>query len=106
MVIIFLLIAVLILWAWWFLSKEMSQIAEAKGYSAHRYFHICFWFGIIGFLIVVAMPDLKAHEQRKQIYELIEKNAQQECMTSPATATQSDAASAFAATTSFQLPKL
>lgn len=40
-----------------FLASEMSNIAEQKGYEQRRYFHICFWLGLFGFLIVIALPD-------------------------------------------------
>ena len=59
---------------WGFLSGEMSRMAEAKGYSRRRYWHICFWLGIVGFLIVIAMPDLKAREQRERLIAALEAN--------------------------------
>ena len=67
MLIICLVILVLIILIWRFLALEMSQIAEAKGYYANRYFHICFWLGLPGYLIVIALPDLKALEKQDKI---------------------------------------
>lgn len=53
------LILVLIVWlifdglmAHWF-----YEAAEAKGYHDRKYFHIAFWFGIAGYLLVIALPD-------------------------------------------------
>lgn len=41
----------------YFISREFSLIADEKGYDGHRYFHFCFWLGLIGILMVVALPD-------------------------------------------------
>ena len=46
-----------------------SGIASDKGYSESKWFHICFWFSVFGFIIVAAMPDLKTRELLKQITE-------------------------------------
>ena len=45
---------------WYFVSKEFARIAADKGYTDKRYFHYCFWLGLVGVLMVVAMPDRKA----------------------------------------------
>ena len=44
-----------------FLSKEFQKIANDKGYqsSSKKYRWLVFFFGVIGMLLVVALPDLK-----------------------------------------------
>lgn len=43
------------------MPSKMCEVAELKGYNAKEkhIFAICFWFGIFGFLYVLALPDLK-----------------------------------------------
>lgn len=33
--------------------------AKEKGFDSRRYFWIPFWFGIVGYLLVVALPNKK-----------------------------------------------
>ena len=51
-----LLIAVLI---WFKAAKNMAGLAADKGYTEKKWFHYCFWLGLVGFLMVCAMPDKK-----------------------------------------------
>lgn len=46
---------------WYFVCKDFARIAADKGYPDRRYFHYCFWLGLVGVLMVVAMPDRKVH---------------------------------------------
>lgn len=43
-------------------AKKFEEIAFQKGYdeSIHS-FAMCFWFGILGYLYVIALPDLNNH---------------------------------------------
>lgn len=41
----------------YFLAKWFFEAAEAKGYHDRKYFHIAFWFGLGGWLLIVALPD-------------------------------------------------
>ena len=41
------------------ISSEFQKIAEEKGYTDTKYKWLCFFFGIAGMLIVVALPDLE-----------------------------------------------
>ncbi len=36
---------------------KFSSIAAEKGYSATSYFWLCFFFGMIGYIVVAALPD-------------------------------------------------
>lgn len=39
------------------LAKKYAEIAEMKGHDGSSYFWWCFWLGIFGHLLVVALPD-------------------------------------------------
>ena len=39
------------------LASKASDIAEDKGYEKSTWFHMCFWLGLIAYIIVAAMPD-------------------------------------------------
>ncbi len=67
-----------------FIASKASDIAQDKGYEKRLYFHLCFWFGIFGYLLVCAMPDLELRKQLKQfgdapkeIITLLQKGALQ-----------------------------
>lgn len=45
------------LFLWYSVSKNMARIAADKGYTEKRWFHYCFWLGLVGILMVCAMPD-------------------------------------------------
>ena len=34
-----------------------SEVASEKGYSSPKYFWICFFMGLVGQLLVIALPD-------------------------------------------------
>lgn len=60
------------------MAINMSGVAAKKGYDAHE-FHIfawCFWLPPIGYLYVIALPDLYLQQQNikliKQNEEMIE----------------------------------
>ena len=57
----YVLIGILILIIWIFAASKMCDAAELKGYNSktEHIFAICFCFGIIGCLYVVALPDLR-----------------------------------------------
>lgn len=42
---------------WYLACREFGRIAADKGYSDRRYFHFCFWLGLVGMLMVIALPD-------------------------------------------------
>lgn len=54
-----LIIAVcaLMLWVLYLIAKEFYNVAQAKGYSEKKYLWLPFWLGIIGYLLVIALPD-------------------------------------------------
>lgn len=40
-----------------FLATEFSVVAAMKGYQEQKYFWIPFFFGILGYILVAALPD-------------------------------------------------
>lgn len=48
-----------ILWIvlWYFIGKEFEHIANEKGYPNKKYFWWTFLFGLVGILMVIALPD-------------------------------------------------
>ena len=57
MLVIVLLVLVLAIVIWYKIAKNMARIAADKGYTERKWFHYCFWLGLVGFLMVCAMPD-------------------------------------------------
>lgn len=55
-----LIILLALLAIWFFICTEFRRLAIEKGYRSIRYFHLCFWLGIFGMLIVIGLPDRKA----------------------------------------------
>ena len=47
----------LMLWVLFLIAKEFYKAAQAKGYSEKKYFWIPFWLGIVGYMLVIALPD-------------------------------------------------
>ena len=41
----------------YFIANEFKKIAELKGYGGGKYFWFTFLFGIVGMLMVVALPN-------------------------------------------------
>lgn len=49
--------AILLIWIDYLVSNEFYLAAQAKGYARKKYFWICFLLGVIGYLLVIALPD-------------------------------------------------
>lgn len=47
----------------WFAAGEFYKIAEDKGYHSRKYFWWAFLVPVVGYLLIVAMPD-RGGEQR------------------------------------------
>lgn len=61
MIILLLLPLAALVAVWYLVSTEFARIAADKGYPDRHYFHYCFWLGLVGILMIVAMPDKKSH---------------------------------------------
>ena len=48
---------IILLIIWYFVSQEFYKVAEAKGFPEKKYLWITFFFGALGALLVVALPD-------------------------------------------------
>ena len=57
MAILIILGSVLVLWIWYLIAKEFYKIAQEKGYSEKKYLWLPFLLGVIGFMLVIALPD-------------------------------------------------
>ena len=59
-------------------SKKFEKIAFQKGHTtAVHAFAMCFWLGAVGYLYVLALPDLRREQRENEILILLrEKNAQ------------------------------
>lgn len=40
-----------------FIAKEFYKAATAKGWNSRRYFWLPFLLGLVGYLLVIALPD-------------------------------------------------
>ena len=54
---VYILISIVYLILDYYIAKCFSEAAEAKGYRDSKYFWICFIFGFVGLLLVIALPD-------------------------------------------------
>lgn len=56
-----IIVAVFMLIVSFYLAGIFNGIAYDKGYEDGRFFWICFWFGMIGYIAVAALPDRKGN---------------------------------------------
>ena len=49
--------SILLLWILYLISKEFYKVAQEKGYSEKKYLWLPFLLGMIGYLLVIALPD-------------------------------------------------
>lgn len=70
MVPIILLILVYVLVNLYFASL-MTIVAKEKGYENSNVFVLVLFFGIIGILYAIALPDLQARQQREDILNVL-----------------------------------
>ena len=52
-----IILAILAIWLQWFIANEFFAAAKAKGYHDRKYLWICFWLSVVGYLLVIALPD-------------------------------------------------
>ena len=57
--VVILVILIVMLIVWIKIARNMARIAADKGYTERKWFHYCFWLGLVGFLMICAMPDKK-----------------------------------------------
>lgn len=54
---VMIIMVILAIVIWFKICRNMKRIAADKGYPERRWFHYCFWLGMVGFLMIIAMPD-------------------------------------------------
>ena len=57
MAILIVIGSLIMLAVWYLISQEFYKAAEAKGFPQKKYLWITFFFGALGALLVVALPD-------------------------------------------------
>ena len=45
------------LWIDYLIAREFYFAAQEKGYSGKKYLWICFFLGMVGYLLVIALPN-------------------------------------------------
>lgn len=55
-VFISLVFLVIVLWVNYLISREFYRAANAKGFYEKKYLWIPFWLGVVGYLLVIALP--------------------------------------------------
>lgn len=56
-----IVVGIVAIFIWFKAARNMAGIAADKGYTERKWFHYCFWLGLVGILMVCAMPDKKRH---------------------------------------------
>lgn len=58
-----------------FIAYKMVCVSTMKGYEeTAQIFILCFLFTVVGYLYVIALPDLSASEQRDEIIRLLKES--------------------------------
>ena len=52
-----IIILILAIWLEWYIANQFYAVAKAKGHSDRKYLWICFWLTVVGYLLVIALPD-------------------------------------------------
>ena len=54
---LYIIIIIIAIYLEYFIAKQFESVAADKGYTGSKYFHMCFWLSIVGYLLVIALPD-------------------------------------------------
>lgn len=70
--VLYLLLAASLIVLSYFIAKWFFEAAKEKGYHNKKYFWICFWLGLVGWILVCALPDRRnvSHVQLDDLPEL------------------------------------
>jgi hypothetical protein len=55
--ILFIIVWIVVLIIQYFVAKQFESVAADKGYQDSKFFHLSFWLGLPGWLLVIALPD-------------------------------------------------
>lgn len=61
MILFYSLFVIVLLVVYVFAAVEFNSIANQKGYPGSKYGWWCFWFPVVGYLMVIALPDRAAN---------------------------------------------
>ena len=71
-----LLITVGLVYLYYLIAKKFEKVAFQKGYNSSIHsFAMCFWLGMIGYLYVIALPDLTQQKRMDKMIALLEHNS-------------------------------
>lgn len=68
MVVLIIIVGAVALWICYLVAKEFYKIAEMKGFPESKYLWIPFFLGIVGWMLVIALPD-----RRKQTVQVVQQ---------------------------------
>lgn len=54
----------------YFIANWFAQIAADKGHPEKKYFWLCFLLGLIGYILVIALPDRGNHQSHNDLPDL------------------------------------
>ena len=64
---VYFIILAVIIYVSYIVARKFEKIAIMKGYNENIHsFAMCFWLGIIGYLYVIALPDLHTLKKRNE----------------------------------------
>ncbi len=67
MIVVYILILIAVLAICFYLASKAGEIADDKGYDGDKWKWICFWLGLVGYILVAAMPNLTMQATLKNI---------------------------------------
>ena len=57
--ILYLAFIALLIFLNYYIAKQFEAVANMKGHFLKRYFWLCFFFGVAGYLLVIALPTVE-----------------------------------------------
>lgn len=55
--VLFIIILALAIYINCIIAKNFQNIATLKGFNNKKYFWFCFWLGVVGYFMVIALPN-------------------------------------------------
>lgn len=65
-ILLLLLVAIIVISIDYFIAKEFQTIANEKGFCSTKYFWFTFLLGVIGIMMVIALPDRKSNDKENE----------------------------------------
>lgn len=57
MFVLYVVIAAVFFYLDWCIANHFFEVAQMKGFRERKYLWICFLLGMVGYLLVIALPD-------------------------------------------------